>query len=78
MFEGSKDAAAKSKKIVRKLSDYRGNKTHSRHIHFDELKAMGLKVMLIEDDQRLQDLILTVHHCYMHALMNTPSFKIIE
>ena len=47
---------------------------------------MGLNVKLIEDvkdehghkDDVLQDLILTVHHCYMHLLMNTPSFKVIE
>ena len=78
MFQGDADAQQKSKKIVRKLTDYRGNKTHSRHIHFDELKKMGLKVSLIEDDQKLQDLVMTVHHCYMHALMNTPVFKMIE
>jgi hypothetical protein len=78
MFHGDPDAPAKSKKIVRKLTDYRGNRTHSRHIHFDELKAMGLKVSLIEGDQKLQDLVLTVHHCYMHALMNSPVFKMIE
>jgi len=52
--------------------------THARHIHFDECKAMGLDVELIEDDQKLQDLVLTVHHCYMHSLMNTASFKMIE
>jgi hypothetical protein len=39
---------------------------------------MGLKLERIEADKDLQDLILTVHHCYMHALMNTPSFKMIE
>ena len=39
---------------------------------------MGLKVEKIEDDPELQDLILTVHHCYMHSLMNTNSFKMIE
>ncbi len=32
----------------------------------------------IETDKEFQDLVLTVHHCYMHALMNTPSFKMIE
>jgi len=78
MFAGDSAAQQKSKKIVRKLTDYRGNKIHARHIHFDELKAMGLKVSLIEDDQKLQDLVLTVHHCYMHALMNTLVFKMIE
>ena len=47
---------------------------------------MGLNVKLIEDakdayghsDDVLQDLILTVHHCYMHLLMNTPAYKTIE
>ncbi len=39
---------------------------------------MGLKVVEIESDQQLQDLVLTVHHCYMHALMNTGAIKIIE
>ncbi len=78
MFAGHKDAKAKAKRIVRKLADFRGNKTHQRHIHHDECLAMGLDVRLIEDSQPLQDLVLTVHHCYMHTLMNTFSFKIIE
>ncbi len=39
---------------------------------------MGLKVKLIEDDKKLQDLVLTVHHCFMHSIMNTPSYKLIE
>ncbi len=78
MFEGDPQAKKKAKKIVSRLTDYRGNKTHQRHIHFEELQAMGLKVSLVEDDQNLQDLVLTVHHCYMHSLMNFPAFKIIE
>lgn len=71
-------AASKAKKIVAELSDYPGNKTHNRHIHFEDCQKMGLKVSLLEDDPKLQDLVLTVHHCYMHALMNTPAYKIIE
>lgn len=78
MFEGDPQAKAKAKNIVRRLTDYRGNKTHARHIHFDELQEMGLKVSLIEDDQGFQDVVLTVHHCFMHSLMNTPAFKMIE
>ena len=39
---------------------------------------MDLNVERIETDPDFQDLILTVHHCYMHSLMNTPSFKMIE
>src|SRR5262249_51197929 len=32
MFEGDPQAGKKAKKIVRQLTDYRGNKTHQRHI----------------------------------------------
>jgi hypothetical protein len=78
MFEGETNAHQKAQKIVRRLTDYRGNKTHQRHIGYDELAGMGLKITRLEDVQWHQDLVLTVHHCYMHALMNTPAFKIIE
>jgi hypothetical protein len=78
MFAGHAHARKKAKAVVRKLTDYSGNKTHERHIHFDECEAMGLAVKEIESDQELQDLVLTVHHCYMHIFMNTPAFKVIE
>lgn len=77
MFEGMPDAKKKAKQIVKNLTDYTKNKTHNRHIHFEECE-MGLRVIKLEKDDKLQDLVLTVHHCYMHALMNTPSYKMIE
>lgn len=51
MFDGEANARTKAKKIVRRLTDYRGNKTHQRHIGFDELAAMGLKMTRLEDVQ---------------------------
>jgi membrane-bound ClpP family serine protease len=78
MFAGEPNAKSKAASVVKKLTDYRRNRAHQRHIHFDECLRIGLHVSLIEDDQALQDLILTVHHCYMHSLTNTPSYKLIE
>jgi len=78
MFARRKDAKHNAKAVVRRLTDYRGNKAHDRHIHIEECKQMGLRVIDVEQDQTLQDLLLTVHHCYMHSLMNTASFKMIE
>lgn len=87
MFKGEPGRHKKAAKIVRSLTDYSKNKTHDRHIHFEECEKMGLNVRLIEDakdksghnkDEMFQDLILTVHHCYMHLMMNTPVFKAIE
>ncbi len=79
MFAGLPDAATKSQNAVSRLTDYSGNKSHSRHIPFEECKNdIGLDVDSLEVDPTLQDLVLTIHHCFMHALMNTPSFKITE
>lgn len=86
MFSGQSDAKKKAADIVRNLTHYAKNKTHDRHIHYEECLKMGLNVKLIEEatdsqgkkDDAFQDLILTVHHCYMHTLMNSPAYKIIE
>jgi len=80
MFEGEADAEEKAKNIVKKLTDYRGNKTHNRHIPFEECEEMKLKVKQLEEEgqETFQDLVLTVHHCYMHSIMNTTAIKLIE
>ena len=78
MFKGEKDAQKKASDITTKLGNFQDNKTHAHHIHIDEYKKMGLKVTELEADQELQDLILTVHHCYMHSLTNTSAYKLIE
>jgi hypothetical protein len=78
MFKDDPARAGKAAKIVKKLTDYTGNKTHARHIHQDECIKIGLKIVELESDPALQDLVLTVHHCYMHVFMNGPVFKAIE
>jgi len=78
MFKGLRGAKKRAQKVVSALSDFKENKAHSRHINFEQCKKLGLKVQLIESRQEFQDLVLTVHHCYMHSLMNTSAFKIIE
>lgn len=78
MLAGEPNAARKAAAIVKKLSHYSGNRTHSRHIHAEACIAMGLTIETLEDDATLQDLVLTVHHCYMHILGNTAAMKIIE
>ena len=76
MFAGLATANRKAKKVVTELTKYQDG--HDRHYHIDECKKMGLKIEELEKDNILQDLVLTVHHCYMHTLMNTSTFKLIE
>jgi len=65
--------------IVECLTDLTENKGHDKHIHYKECLDMGLEVKMLEDAPKaLQDLVLTVHHCYMFSLSNSGAFKIIE
>jgi membrane-bound ClpP family serine protease len=74
------EAARKTEaqRIARALIDLSKNKGHDKHLHVDECETIGLKVKRLEEDKDLRDLVLTVHHCYMHTLANTPAFKIVE
>jgi hypothetical protein len=78
MFQGDPDASKKANKIVRWLASKKQHPSHSQHIHADACKSCGLHVEMIEDDPVLQDLILTVHHCFMHAFQSTNTYKAIE
>ena len=64
--------------IVAKLNDHDNSKTHDRHFNSDFCKAMGLKIEMMEDNDELQDAILSLHHAYMISLDATSAIKIIE
>jgi len=68
MFLGDRRAAAKAAKIVRELTNDDVMKNHGRHVHIDQCRALNLKIFELESDQKLQDLVLTVHHAFMHTV----------
>lgn len=78
MFKGIDDGHEKASSIARWFADYNHFKSHGRPVGHDQLKELGLKVSLLEDDQILQDAVLSVHHAFMHTLANTGVTKIIE
>jgi len=78
MFDRDPNAKLIAKKIVNELTDRANMKTHSRHLSAQTCKSYGLKVHDLENDNVLQDLILTVHHCFMHTFANSHAIKIVE
>jgi hypothetical protein len=78
MFKDDSDALVKADNIVIALNDHAGTKTHSRHLHIEDALGFGLKVVMLEDDPELQDLVLTVHHAFMHTFSYSKAGKIIE
>jgi hypothetical protein len=80
MFSGleQEDRESRLERTVKMLTNEEDGKAHNTHFQINQCRAVGLEVEALEDDQKLQDLVLTIHHCYMHTLSNTPAFKIVE
>ena len=78
MFKGDADKDAKADKIAKGLGDRDDMKTHNRHVSADKAKSLGLKVNMLEDDKKLQEHVLTVHHCCIQTLGATTAYKLIE
>lgn len=71
-------AAKRASAVMKHLMDYRGTTEHSHHFLIDKCQEIGLNVKAIEDDQDLQEDILSVHHAYVATFARTKAIKIIE
>ncbi|MHA1782204.1 MAG: hypothetical protein ACTSUL_02140 [Promethearchaeota archaeon] len=78
MFKDQSDKVDISKRISDILSSHTDFKTHGRHIGLEEAKGYGLKIIELEQDQKLQDLVLSVFHSTTHTFGGTSAVKIIE
>ncbi len=79
MFVYDDDKAAKAERIVDELADHEITKSHSRHISLRKAKdELGLNVRPLEDDDNLQEALLSTHHACILTMQSTPAIKIIE
>jgi len=74
------ERATRVQKIIDALNNHDDTKTHARHIHLQSAKQIGLKILTLEEDfdNTFQDLVLTIHHAFMHTFSNSPAIKIVE
>ena len=78
MFKGHRDKARLAKKIVDQLGNAQKMKQHDRHVSAEHAKQLGLVIKDIENDNALQDAVLTIHHLSLYTLSVTPLVKLIE
>lgn len=78
MLDGDANSVGKAAALVASLTDYKGTTAHSHHFMVDDCISMGLKVAKIEDDQELQEDILSVHHAFVATFARTDNIKIIQ
>lgn len=81
MFSGDSNAEEKADRIVAELNNHETTKTHARHFPLEECIKFGLNVVPLETHAKeldFQDIVLTVHHSFMHTFANSAAVKIIE
>ncbi len=78
MFADADNPEAAIDRVVSELGDHALNLNHARHISIAKAQEISLKVEALEDDAKLQDAVLSVHHATIHTLSSTNAFKVIE
>lgn len=78
MFSDDSEKKEKADKISKILSDHTIFKSHGRFIGRDKAESFGLKIGHLEDDQTLQDYILSVFHATTQTFDGTTAVKLIE
>lgn len=63
-------------KIMDTLASHKETKAHNRHLSADKCKEIGLKVSFLEEDNKLQDYVLSIHHCSMEIFERMNVYKI--
>jgi hypothetical protein len=78
MLRDKQNAEQIADNINNELSDHALTKSHARHLSFKKCEEIGLKVLPLEENQKLQEAVLAVHHACIHTLTATDACKIIE
>lgn len=68
----------KAHSIAEWLGNFEEHRTHGRPIGFDLEHEKGLKVKRLEDNQDLQEAVLSVFHATMVTFQSTSCRRIIE
>lgn len=77
MFAGQDKADAKAADVANFFADYDTHQSHGLGIDRDQARAVGVDIDDLEDDPRLQDAVLSVHHAAM-ITMDGPAVKLVE
>ena len=78
MFAGESDAENKAEAAAAWFANFSAFKSHGRRVSRDDAREQGIKIIDLEDDPVLQDLVLSVYHSMRLTFSGTPAAKIIE
>lgn len=77
MLSEDGDAEGKIKNILKEFADHSTSLSHNRHISAEKAASLGLNITMMEDDQELQDIILSLHHVNAITAQRSSVIKFI-
>jgi hypothetical protein len=77
MFKSDANADTKGAAVAKHFNDASTHKSHGRRIDLAEARSQGLQVEQLEDDQMLQELVLSVYHLMTLYFEHTPAAKLM-
>jgi hypothetical protein len=90
MFKDTENPKEMASTVTTFLSSHKETKAHDRHITMEQCKKIGMKIIELEkvatttnlkgiNDNDFQDIVLSIHHCFMIAFSkNSGICKIVE
>jgi len=78
MFHNESDGERKAKDIAEWLGNAKVHKMHGRPIGIDQAITKGLKIEKLEDNQDLQEAVLSVFHATIVTFQVTDCVKMVE
>lgn len=78
MLKDDPDRATKIDKIIEAFGNHALTLSHARHLGIKQVEEAGVVVTPLEEDQDLQEAVLTVHHACIQTLSDTGCIKLIE
>lgn len=78
MFSDNADPKKDAARTIEALMNFKDTTDHGHHFLKGKCEEFGLKVVALEDDQKLQELVLSVHHAYVASFSRLKSIKFIE
>lgn len=78
MFHGRRRAKERAADAARWFAQHDNFKSHGRQVTREEARSKGIRIANLEDDQGLQDDVLSVFHATAHTFASIPVVKVIE
>ncbi len=79
MFKDDNEAKDKIEDIIKLLGSHKATYSHNRQYSASTLtKTCKLNITMLENDPKLQDAVLSIHHICMMTFSNSQVYKIIE